>query len=232
LRESLNQPVVLKRHQRARRLRLRLDPVTGGAVLVIPKRASLREAQKFLDSNKEWIEQQQARLAPARGFAPGELFDLFGEKNVLRHDPQHRGRPLLANGELVAGGAPEFFARRVRDFLKEEARQRFEPLARTFATQLGVRLVRFSLREAVSRWGSCSVSGHISLNWKLVFAPHNVARYVVAHEVAHLREHNHAPAFWMLVNQLVGEYRTERVWLARHGSSLLRLGNKMSGSKK
>ncbi len=222
--EKTVDPPVFRRHPRARRLRLRVDPATGQAVITLPPRTTRAEALRFFAIHQGWLEARRAALGEARPFAPGHTFDLFGTPTRLRHDPTHRGRPQWADGALTVGGREPFFPRRVRDFIREESARRFHTLAATYAQQLGVRITRIALRDTASRWGSCTATGRISLSWRLAFAPHNVACYVIAHEVAHLRELNHSPAFWNLVTQLVGDFRKEKNWLTRHGPSLLRLG--------
>jgi predicted metal-dependent hydrolase len=104
---------------------------------------------------------------------------------------------------------------------RREARARISLLAQSEAAALGVRFARIVLRNQRSRWGSCSTSGTLSFNWRLVLAPHDVLDYVVVHEVCHLVEHNHAPSFWELVALRRPAYREPKAWLDAHGWELL-----------
>jgi predicted metal-dependent hydrolase len=70
------------------------------------------------------------------------------------------------------------------------------------------------------RWGSCSTSGEISYNWRLVIGPAEVMDYVVVHEVSHMLEHNHSPAFWRIVKDLMPNYREQQAWLNKFGGTL------------
>jgi predicted metal-dependent hydrolase len=76
------------------------------------------------------------------------------------------------------------------------------------------------MRDTRSRWGSCSSQGTLMYSWRLIMAPPEVLRYVAAHEVAHLAEMNHSPAFWQVVQTLYGAHHRERGWLREHGASL------------
>ena len=78
------------------------------------------------------------------------------------------------------------------------------------------------MRDTASRWGSCSISRSLSFSWRLILAPSFVLDYVVAHEVAHMREMNHGPKFWHLVDELVGDPRRPQKWLHDHGAGLHR----------
>ena len=84
---------------------------------------------------------------------------------------------------------------------RREAHARISLIAQSEAAALGVSYARISLRDQRSRWGSCSTSGTLSFNWRLVLAPHDVLDYVVVHEICHLLEMNHGPDFWALVQQ-------------------------------
>jgi predicted metal-dependent hydrolase len=92
------------------------------------------------------------------------------------------------------------------------------------ATELGKNYRRISIRDPRSRWGSCSPDGVLSFSWRLILAPRFVLDYVVAHEVAHLRELNHSSRFWKLADGLTAEMERARNWLVDHGPGLHRFG--------
>ncbi|MBV8939567.1 MAG: M48 family metallopeptidase, partial [Alphaproteobacteria bacterium] len=123
---------------------------------------------------------------------------------------------------LLVAGEPDFVPRRVRDWLKAEARREIARRAEAHAEALGCRIRRITLRDTVSRWGSCSSDGRLSFSWRLMLAPAEVLEYVVAHEVAHLREMNHSAAFWRIVAQRCPYHAEARAWLKRHGAQLYR----------
>jgi predicted metal-dependent hydrolase len=104
---------------------------------------------------------------------------------------------------------------------RREARARIELLVQSEAKALGVPVTRLTIRDQVSRWGSCSANGALSFNWRLVLAPHDVLDYVVVHEVCHIVEHNHGPAFWKLVERRRPGYRDHRAWLDEYGWEIL-----------
>jgi len=104
---------------------------------------------------------------------------------------------------------------------RREARARMSLIAQSEAVALDVRFARIALRDQRSRWGSCSTSGTLSFNWRLVLAPHDVLDYVVVHEVCHLLEHNHGPNFWAVVERRRPAYREPKAWLDAHGWEIL-----------
>ncbi len=132
-------------------------------------------------------------------------------------------RPWLQR-QLAKAVEPRLGLERLRltvDQGRREARARISLIAQSEAAALGVTYKRITLRDQISRWGSCSSKGALSFNWRLVLAPHDVLDYVVVHEVCHLVELNHGPQFWKLVEQRRPAYRDSKRWLDEHGWEIL-----------
>jgi predicted metal-dependent hydrolase len=98
----------------------------------------------------------------------------------------------------------------VQSWLQRQARRIFEERCAVFTQRLNVRVKRLSLSSAATRWGSASADGAIRLNWRLVHFALPVIDYVVAHELAHLREMNHSPAFWDVVRSAMPDFEAVR----------------------
>ena len=129
----------------------------------------------------------------------------------------------LAEDSIVAVCFADVAAR-VEAWLRRAARAEIEPLVEEMTARLGARHGRITSRDTTSRWGSCSAKGNLGFSWRLVMAPPPVLDYVVAHEVAHLLEHNHGEQFWGHVTRLCENPETSRAWLRRSGASLHRYG--------
>jgi predicted metal-dependent hydrolase len=110
----------------------------------------------------------------------------------------------------------------VKDFLKKVLRDECEKRALEHATMLGRTITRVTVSKANSRWGSCSTKGALSFNWLLVFAPVQILDYIIAHEVAHLKEMNHSSRFWQLVEKIHPAMKSARKWLHKEGHKLHR----------
>src|SRR5690606_34060629 len=133
----------------------------------------------------------------------------------LTRAAQEDGEPVI-----VVHGDAAHLGRRIADFLKHEARAELSARVSRHAAGIGARPGRITLRDTTSRWGSCSSSGALSFSWRIIMAPPAVIDYLAAHEVAHLREMNHGPAFWQLCRQLAPRSDECRDWLRRNGASL------------
>lgn len=218
-------PFEIRRHPRARRMLLRVMPRDGTVVLILPKRASAAAGERFVAEQAAWIAARQAERPAMQAWADGAYVPLNGESHRIRHWPASRGRGVvwLEADEIHISGAAEHLPRRLRDWLRRLARESLAVESTRMAAILGVTVGRITVRDTRSRWGSCSADGALSFSWRIVMAPPPVQRYLVAHEVAHLVQMNHSPAFWREVARLLGgeaELRAARLWLRRHGAAL------------
>lgn len=224
-----NYQVTVRRHPRARRYTLRVRERDREVVMTIPPRGSLKQAREFAEKNAGWIATRVKRIPLTVPFADGAEVPLRGELHRILHRPRARGTVWTeANdadvGLLCVAGGAQHIARRVRDFLKREAKRDLTEATCRHAAALGVEIHKIGVRDTMSRWGSCSSDGALSYSWRLILAPPFVLEYLAAHEVAHRRELNHSARFWKIVDQLTPERRRAEAWLKAHGNSLHRYG--------
>ena len=224
---SLAARVVVDVNARARRMSLRVDPINGCIVLVRPKRASDKLIMTFLAGKAGWIAKHLLNLPPRIAFADGAAVPYRGVDHVVHLRPDVKGGVWREGVEIFVTGRTEHTSRRLRDWLKAEARDALTPVVHEFAKALGVTITRITVRDTRTRWGSCTRDGKLSFSWRLILAPESVLTYVAAHEVAHLKHMNHGAAFWRTVESLVSpdvDWSLAREWLRRSGAAMHRYG--------
>jgi predicted metal-dependent hydrolase len=216
--------VTVRVSARARSYRLSL-PHRGGPVLTLPPHGRWSEAEAFLLRQHDWLAARVKPEADANGFVDGAVVPLRGVPHRIVATGRLRGRVEVGpDGQLLVPGAAEHRARRLADWLKSEALNDLSARTAVHAARLGVTVRQVRMRSQASRWGSCSSSGNINYNWRLIMAPPFVLDYVAAHEVAHLVEMNHSPAFWATVRKTLPDMERGRAWLKAHGRELMALG--------
>ena len=219
-------PIQLRRHRQARRYTLRVQAASRAIVLTMPLRGSVKEARAFAERNGGWIAARLKRLPQAIPFADGLELPLRGVPHLIAHRAA-RGTAWIEQGDpplLCVAGDAKHLARRVRDYLKREAKREAEAASRRYAAMLGVTIKRVSVRDQASRWGSCTAAGVLSYSWRLILAPPFVLDYLAAHEVAHLVEMNHSRKFWRVVAGICPDWQRAKAWLNAHGTALHRYG--------
>ena len=225
LRLPCGTPLTLKVSPRARAMRLRIDQRTGSVLLTVPRRVSQRRALAWAAGQRLWIEEALAEVPPAVRLKPGAALPLYGRRHFVDWSPERPRRVEVGDGSVRVGGPEEGLEGRLLRWLKRHAREVLSEDTRFYAARLGRSPVSVAVGDPVSRWGSCSASGAIRYSWRLVMAPEHVRRATVAHEVAHLVQMNHSPAFHRLVAELLGEDPARaRLWLRREGAALHRIG--------
>jgi predicted metal-dependent hydrolase len=143
---------------------------------------------------------------------------------MIVHEPDRRGIVTARKEDgvptLFVNGERSHLPRRIADFLKRQAKKDIEALVEKHTAAIGkpAKLVRF--RDTSSRWGSCTSEGTLSFSWRIMMAPPPVIDYLVAHEVAHLKQMNHGPKFWKLCEELCPDTERCKAWLKRNGGAL------------
>jgi predicted metal-dependent hydrolase len=214
--------IVFERSPRARhyRLTLRRD---GTAVATIPARGSEREARRFVEEHRDWLERARARLRhrprAAEVWTIGTHVLWRGEASEVR---------IASTGEKpqVCLAADVFRVPQLDGDLRPTLEAHFARVARVelpartweLAAVTGVEVKHVTVRNQRSRWGSCSGTGTISLNWRLVQTPDLVRDYIIYHELMHLREMNHSDRFWARVEEVCPNWRDAERWIKRNGS--------------
>lgn len=216
--------VVWRRSARARRVSLRICPREAAVVVTLPPRAGRRAGMALLTQHAAWVVQRLSALDKAQPLADGSSVPIAGVPVPIRHAPDRRGVAFLEDGVLHVTGQAEFLPRRVTGFLKDEAARRIAASLPAPCAALAVKPRVVRVKDTRSRWGSCAPDGTLSFSWRLVMAPPWVLDYVVAHEVAHLRELNHSDRFWALLDGVFPEREKAERWLKSQGPALMRVG--------
>jgi hypothetical protein len=211
----------VRRSTRARRVRVSVDPQAGVEV-VLPQRAPARAAAEAVVELRPWIDRRLAEVADlhehiaARGDTVpylGAALDLVPEDGRLR--VHRRGDALHVPADL------ETRRLALERWYRRAAREEIAPRAAHAAAAVGHRVAALTIRGQRTRWGSCSSTGALSFNWRLLLAPQEVLDYVVWHEACHLAVMDHSPRFWALLERHLPGYREPRRWLRRHGATLV-----------
>jgi predicted metal-dependent hydrolase len=221
----------VRRSRRAKNLLLRVD-ISGQVELVVPWWVSYGEAEKFINLQSRWLRQmiekneKKRRLIPCRELVSGERLLVFGEGyelNVVHDSLRQRARYSDGLGQVKVVVSEEDEVRKVlHRWYRKKAQEYFKQAVDCYCDKLSVSVLNLVVSGARSQWGSCIVKKkRISLSWRLALASREVADYVVAHEVAHMRERGHNSKFWKIVESLDADYKKHRKWLREYGYTLV-----------
>jgi predicted metal-dependent hydrolase len=223
-------PYSVRRSDRARRARIVVEP--GGVEVVIPRRMALRHVGPFVAEKRPWIERTIERMRVAQRDAPvvrvahgGSVPYLGADLGLdVRVEPGRRRAHVARRADVLRVAVPapgrDPLVAALTAWYKRCARGEVAARLRASTGRAGTRYTALSIRSQRTRWASCSSTGAMSFNWRLLLAPPEILDYVVEHEVAHLDVLDHSPRFWALLASRCPEYRQRERWLRRYGPML------------
>jgi predicted metal-dependent hydrolase len=210
----------VRRSERARRVRVTVEPDRGVEV-VLPRRASERTAAAAVRELRPWIERRMREVARTRAAvaARGDTVPYLGE--VLELHPEPGRTRVHRRGDVLLTPTGADRAPALERWYRRAAAGEIAPRLSAACTQAGTTYERLTIRGQRTRWASCSRSGTMSFNWRLLLGPEAVLDYVVWHEVCHLEIMDHSPRFWSLLASHCPDYKAHSAWLRRHGATLV-----------
>ena len=225
-------PYFIRRSKRARRITVRLD-AQNQALVTVPNRASVKAALEFLDQCGDWLLDQMSKTPRPKSIleylldkptltlngikcrlafaftnrCPYFEYKREEEEVVLRYDPHN------------------IHEARIRETLKKLAKLCLTERLNFLCAEKNINPPsRVTVRDQSSRWGSCSHSRSISLNWRLILLTIGMQDYVILHELAHLKEMNHSRDFWSVLNSYDSRSKIHDRRLNTVGLSIISLG--------
>lgn len=224
-------PVEVVRTRRKKTVAIKI--VEGRVKVMAPKRLPQKNIDEFILRKASWIAEKlriQSEFVPLKPheYVSGESFSYLGKSYPLKLTDSDAGELKLRRGQFVLGVDKNFSGEQRKDFVKAElvrwyqahAEQRLMQRISHYAQIVGIEPRSVIVKSYKARWGSCSIYGDISFNWKLIMAPHHVVDYVVVHELCHMHQHNHSPKFWQYVERVMPDYRECRQWLKDNEKTL------------
>jgi predicted metal-dependent hydrolase len=206
----------------------------NGLAITAPRWVTLADIEAAIADKERWIFAKLAewqtrveqRALPRIDWKEGAQFPYLGKPVSVTLSSPHGALAFDAERASLALALPahaqeQQIKDRVQGWLQGEAKRLFGERLAIYADKLGVGFSGYALSSAATRWGSCSSDGKIRLNWRLIHFPLSIIDYVVAHELAHLREMNHSPRFWQTVESIFPEFREARHTLKHHPPELL-----------
>ena len=202
------------------RLSLRISSTTENVILTAPLTTKYDVLLNFLESKENWIRDKLRKVSERNiNVGAGEYVPVFGSDRLIEICSE-LPHVVLDNKNIFVPSKISKPNLVVKNYLKNLAEEELTNTANLYCDKLGVSYSKIKLRDPRSRWGSCSFNGNLMFSWRIIMAPKNIIRYLVAHEVTHLQHFNHSKDFWTTVLFLFGPYENERKWLRTEGTKL------------
>jgi len=209
-----------------RRKTISIGVAEGKVRVLVPKRISEKEISQIIDKKLPWIRDKiraQSQIIPVKPteYVTGSNFMYLGKNYKLKLITNGFEQVKLLNGCFVLGlndcakdnNQQNIVREKLVDWYFRQSEKHLRKRTEFYGKILGVEPKKIQVKQYKSRWGSCSAKGDIGYNWTIIMAPNHVIDYIVVHELSHILEHNHSPAFWLRVEGIIPNYKLSRDWL-------------------
>ena len=224
-------PIEIIRTERSKSASIEIEDDT--VKVTVPQNLSDLRIEELIKNRTVWIRQKlkihtETVRPKGKEYVNGESFTYLGRNYRLKCVSEGAGEAKLKNGYLTvslvkdaSGAASGGCVRQsLQQWYQARALEKLKEKTKRYSAILGVNPRSVDVKEYKARWGSCSSSGDVTYNWRIIMAPHHIVDYIVVHELCHLLEHNHGPKYWKLVQSVVPNYKECREWLKTHGVNL------------
>jgi len=205
---------------RSRRRTTVIQVKDDGTVIVrAPLRASDKMIQETIDKFRDWITEKRKQAkerkkeSPQNTFVEGDFFYFLGEKYPLIFQQDLPEDVVFKQAFYTAPAPPVFVKKRLEEWYRKTARKFITAKVATFAAAFELKHSAVKINSANQRWGSCTCKGILNFPWRLIMCPEPVIDYIVAHELAHLKQMNHSRHFWLTVQAMCPDYLQRQKWL-------------------
>ncbi len=202
----------------------------GAVTVVVPQNTLPEKIDQILADKRQWIREKillhrEAASKSAKDYVSGEAFSYLGRNYRLKVERGLFAPVKLVHGRLVVttpygSEQPHMIRNALVRWYKHQADKKLRVKVDRYAPIVGADPTGVGIKSFKSRWGSCTAKGRVELNWKIIMAPTRMVDYVVVHELCHLKQHDHSPAYWREVGRIIPDYKECRKWLRENARSL------------
>jgi len=204
----------------------------GRVAVVVPWSTTKAKVEELLSKKTQWIREKlllnrDHHPPKPKEYVSGECFTYLGRNYRLKVEAGPTKLVTLNSGRLVVQVPPsvqkreQYVRNALVDWYRERALEKLRQKVDRYAKVVRVTPSSVGIKTFKGRWGSCSARGRVEFNWRVIIAPNRIVDYVVVHELAHLRHHDHSPEFWKGVERVVPDYQERREWLKVNGRELV-----------
>lgn len=216
-------PVAIKRHAKAKKLKLRLSRAGGEISLTMPPKLPISQGKAFIEQNLNWLALEMEQALPIIPVGHGIDIPIQGTLTPIKyHSDDSRRIQMRDQTVWVPADDTGLTGARLKRWLMKNARHHIEESLAYHQNVMNITIRDVGIGDMKTRWGSCAYNGSLRFNFRLIMAPKEVMDYVVIHELAHRRHMDHSRQFWQLVGDYCPDYKEQRLRLKTLAADLQR----------
>ena len=216
-------PLLVRKNKRSKYYTLTFDRKNLRALVSIPKYITFIEGIKYAEGHKNWLLSQLEEIYPISYISDGTKLFFDDETREVIFLNRNENKIYKIKKKIYVIDKKNAHSNKLEIWIKDELLKKVTNIVSKLSNELNVKTNKIKLSNSYSSWGYCNSNRDISINWRLAFSPHYVLKYIIAHELCHLREFNHGKNFWSLVDSVCPEMQEAITWLKKNENNLYKL---------
>ena len=214
--------IKVKKNKLSKSYKLSLDKKDLNGLVSIPHHIKYDEGAEFAKENLDWLHEEIKKFSPIIRINDGLQINFFDRIFEIKYISSTRNKVYLKNHTIEILSNKRHSSVLLK-WMKDEVKNKSKEIINDFSEMLGVKVSKVKVSNSFSYWGSCNSKNEISINWRLIFCPQYILKYIIAHELSHLIEFNHSKNFWNLVDRLIPNRKDAQKWLKQNENYMYRL---------
>ena len=215
--------LLIKKNKLSKNFKLTFDKKNLRGLVSIPHYVSYKSGLKFANENIEWLYNEIKKILPLVLIRHNSFLLILGEKKQIIFEEDNLNKILVKSNNIIIKSHNNSHKKILKKWIVDQILIYSRNYVDIISKSLSLNIKAIKISNSFNYWGSCNSAGVIHLNWRLIFAPTQVLKYIIVHELCHLKEFNHTNNFWMLVKKFCPDYKSQISWLKKNDIDLYRI---------
>ena len=215
--------LLIKKNKLSKNYKLTFDKKNLRGLVSIPKYVAFKNGLEFANENVKWLYEEINKILPLNLIKHNNSLLVMGKRMKIIFEKGNFNKVYIKNNKIIIvshkGDHKKIFKKWIVRQILDQSQNYIDIISKS----LNLNIKDLKISNSFNYWGSCNSAGIIHLNWRLIFAPSKILKYILVHELCHLKEFNHTKNFWMLVKKFCPDYKNQILWLKKNDSYLNRI---------
>tara|TARA_B100000401_G_scaffold436525_1_gene380154 strand:+ start:2265 stop:2975 length:711 start_codon:yes stop_codon:yes gene_type:complete len=215
--------ILIKKNKLSKSYKLTFDKKYLRGLVSIPRHVSFNNGLKFANENVDWLYKEMEQFFPLININHNSMIMIKGKMMKILFKKSNISSIKILGENIIISSDKVNHKKLLKAWLDSEILNNSEEIIKNISNNFDTNIKKIKLSNSYNYWGSCNSNGDININWRLVFSPKDVLKYIITHEICHLIEFNHTKRFWKLVEELCPSYKKQINWLQKNENYLYRI---------
>ena len=215
--------LLIKKNKLSKNYKLTFDKKNLRGLVSIPYYVSFKSGLEFANENVKWLYEEINKILPLVLIKHNASLLIMGKRMKIIFEEDNFNKVYIKNNKIIIVSHKDGHKKIFKKWIVRQILNQSQNYVDVISKQLDLNIKALKISNSFNYWGSCNSAGIIHLNWRLIFAPTEILKYIIVHELCHLKEFNHTKKFWMLVKRFCPDYKNQILWLKKNDSYLYRI---------